>query len=647
MLDLIRKKQKTTLIKFVFWAIIATFVGTIFLVWGKGNDRGSADGNSVAMTVNDTTITIQAFQSTYRNLYQFYQNLNNGQFNDDMAKRLGLAQTAYDQLVRQALLEQEGDRLGIEVTRQELVDSIAKIPQFQKDGLFDRQTYLQLLEYQRLTPDEFESSQERVLFAGKVEDQIQSTVTVTDSDIEAEYRKQNEKINLNFVRLAPTLFESKVKVDDASLKKFFQDNQEDFRIPVKIAIRYLQFEPGRYVDEIEPTEADLEKYYKRNLDKFEIAEQASASHILIKLEEDMDEATKAEKRKLAESVLEKAKSGEDFAALARKFSDDTGTANKGGTLGYFPRGSMVPAFETAAFSLEPGEISNIVESQFGLHIIKGDGYIKPAIKPMAEVLDEVTTGVKKQLSNQYAFEKAMDAYNINRKTGDLDKAAKDNNLGIKESGLFDRNTPIDGINPDAEVKAAAFALEMNELAHPIRLASGIFLVGLKEKRESQIPEFSEVKKQVEDAYRKEKSVGLADAAAAEMLAALKDGQSFSSLAKKAGVKIEETGLFASSYGDFIPQLGNAEDLAKDAFSLTKENKVAPAVYELADRFVVVMLKDKQEADLTKLDSTTKEKLRETVKKNMQREVLDARIEELKKAAIIVPTPYFQSLLDRG
>ncbi len=646
MLDLIRKKQKSTLIKFVFWGIIATFVGTIFLVWGKGSE-GPSDGGNIAASVNGTQITVQDYQRAYRNLYTFYQNLYSDRFNAEMEKQLGLAGTAIDQLVRQVLLEQEGDRLGIEVNRKEVVDAIARIPQFQVNGVFDRNTYLQVLNYQRIAPEDFELGQERALFSEKVEEHIMSAVTVEESDIEAEFRKQNEKVNLEFVRLAPALFESKVKVSEDELRRYFEENREDFRVDTRVAIRYLQFEPGRYTDDVTVDDAALEKYYSRNLDQFEIEEQVSAAHILVKVDKDAGEAVRDEKRKLAEKILEKAKSGEDFARLARKHSDDTGSAAKGGALGYFSRGTMVPAFEKAAFSLKPGEISDIVESPFGLHIIKVDGYIEPGVKPLADVIDTVRAGLQKEQSVQVAFEKAMDAYNINRKTGDLEKAARDNDLGIKETGLFDRETAIDGIGQAPEVSAAAFGLEPGTLARPVRLESGIYLIALKEKQESHIPEFAEVRKKVEAAYRKSRADDLARNAAEEILAGLKDGKTLAGLARKFDVKVEETGDFTQSFQTFIPRLGNAEKLAAHAFELDADNRIAPEVYELGGRFVVATLKKRTPADMSQLDAAKRAQLRETVTSNMRREVLEAKIEELRKSAEIEYAPYLQQLLERG
>ncbi|PLY01483.1 MAG: hypothetical protein C0623_05340 [Desulfuromonas sp.] len=646
MLDLIRKKQQSVLVKFVFWGIIATFVGTIFLVWGRGSDRAS-DGSSVAITVNGTDIGVQEYQNAHRNLYQFYQNLYGDRFNAEMEKQLNLGKAAINQLIRQVLLEQEGKRLGIEVSEQEMVDSISKIPQFQKDGVFDRATYLQVLNYQRISPEDFETSQERTLFVDKVEEKIMDAVTVEESDVEAEFRKQNDKVNLSFVRLAPASFESKVKVQDGDLEEYFNQNREQFQIPTRIALRYLLFEPGRYVDEVPVDEAAINKFYERNLDKYEIEEQVDAAHILIKVEKDAEEDVRAEKRKLAEKVLEQAKAGEDFAKLARQYSDDTGSAAKGGDLGYFSRGTMVPAFEQAAFALKPGKISDIVESPFGFHIIKMNGYIEPGVKPLAEVLDDVKAGLKKDGAVRVAFEKAMDAYNINRKTGDLEKAAAENDLGVKETGLFDRQKPGDGIEQNPALLTAAFALEKGELARPVRTGSGIYLISLKEREESHIPEFSAVKKKVEEAYRKSESIGLAKKAAEKILAGLQAGKKFSSLAKEADVKFEETGLFAQSYGAFVPRIGNAEKLAEKAFELSEENRIAPDVYELGDRFVVAQLKEKQPADMSELTAEKREQLRETVSNTMRREVLDARVAELKEEAEITAAPFINQLLEEG
>ena len=642
MLDLIRKKQQTTLIKCVFWLIIATFVGTIFLVWGKGDDGGPSSEN-IVVTINDVGVSASDFKNSYDNLYRFYQSIYGNSFNAEMEKLLKINQTAYDQIVRQVLLIQEGERIGLSVNRQEIVDAIAKIPQFQVNGNFDRQTYLDILSYQRITTDDFEADQERTIFTQKAETALQDGVTVSDNDIEEEFIKQNEKVDLSFVRVNPVDFEKAVKVENAALETFFTDNQEQFRAPARISLRYLQFDPARYIEEVVLDEDEINKFYRRNLDQYGIDESVTASHILIKVEQSDSDDKKAKKRELAEKVLAKVNDGEDFAALARKYSDDKGSAVKGGDLGSFVRGTMVPEFEQTAFSLNPGEVSDLVETQFGLHIIKVSKYVKADVKKLDEVMDLVKAGLSIDKSGKYAFEKAMDAYNINRKTGNLENAAAEFNLGIKETGTFTRGQSIDGIGNSDQVTAAAFALKEGELARPIALDSGIYLIALKERQESHIPELSTVKADVEIDYRKQEAKILAEQAAAKLLEGLNNGKKLSRLAKTVKSKVEQTAPFASTFGNSIPKIGESADLAQAAFELTTEAPVAPQVYEIGGRFIVATLNQKDAADMSLLDEIKRTELKDSVLASKRQETLDLRLETLKKEAGITVSAYLLSL----
>ncbi|AMV72935.1 peptidyl-prolyl cis-trans isomerase [Desulfuromonas sp. DDH964] len=645
MLDLIRKKQKTTIIKFVFWAIIATFVGTIFLVWGKGSDRSSGGDPNLAVQVNGDPISYAQYQNVYRNLYQLYQSIYREQFTPTLEKQLRLPQQAYDQVVDQTLLLQEADHRGIKVSKDELVKSIAEIPAFQENGQFTKERYLQVLNYQRLTPDEFEGMQRNQLLGEKVRAQLQEGVAVSDEEITADYRKQNEKVNLAFVRLAPALFESRIKVDDKELQTYFAEHREEFRLPEAISLSYLRFVPSRYAKDVVFEEGDLEKYYRRHLDRFEIQEQVKAAHILIKVDQNSSPEQKTARRKLAEKVLDEAKAGKDFADLARRYSDDPGSATKGGDLGYFPRGAMVKPFEQAAFSLKPGELSGIVESSFGFHIIKCEGYIEAGIKPLAEVTDAVKEGLRSEKASQLALEKALDAYNINRKGGTIEAAAKASDLEVQTTGLFSRDEAIDGLGNVPEIAAQAFALVPGELARPVALADGVILYSIKERRESRLPELAEVRERVINAYRQARAGDLARQTADALLAALKEGKSLATLAKKENLKIEETGSFARAYGDFVPRLGSNPEIAAAAFQLTTAEPVAPVVYDLDGQFVVVTLKSREEADMDALDATKRDEIRETLLTRKRNDAVTARLKELREKAEIVIAPALQSELE--
>jgi len=638
MLQLIRTKQKTFIVRVIFWVIIAAFVGTVFLVWGRGGDSGPA-GTNAALQVNETKIAYEEYKSAYSNLYNLYQGIYRESFTPQLEKQLNLPQKAIDQLIGQALMMQEAEKTGFDVSKDELVASIATYPAFQEDGKFSRDRYIQVLNYERISPEQFEASQRRQLLVDKLREQLQQNISVSAKEIEESYRAENDKINLNFVRLLPASFENKVKIENEALEAYFKEQQEDFRQPERISLRYLQFDPARYEKEIANfADAELERYYRRNIDLFEIKEQAKASHILIKVDKDADAAQKEVRRALAASILQQLHEGADFATLARTKSDDPGSASKGGELGYFGRGTMVAPFDNAVFSMSPGDISELVETDFGYHIIKLEEYIEPGVKTLAESLDAVKNGLRAEKSRQLVYEKAMDAYNINRKSGDLEAAAKANDLGIKETGLFDRTDAIDGIGREEEVIAAAFSLNNGELARPVQTTQGVFLFNIKERQPSIIPELKDVRAAVEAAYRKVKAVELAKETADKLLQNVLAKKSLNTAAKAAKVQVEETGLFSSSYGAFVPRVGSSQELSDAAFALNTESPLGQVVFKQGEGYILISLKQTEKADLKNLGTAEHKKIEDKLLAQKKDAAISDKLKVLKDAAQISIDP---------
>lgn len=641
MLDLIRRKKKSGLIKMVFWAIIATFVGTIFLVWGKGSDQTVANG-SLAAKVGDTEIGFAEFQSVYSNLYSLYQNIYRDQFTPEMEKRLGLRRQALESLIDQALLAQEAERQGVRVSKKEIIEAIAATPAFQQGGVFDKERYIQVLNYQRITPEQFEASQRRQLLIEKIQAKLFDQVRITDEQVEAEYLKQGQKLNLEFLRFSPVVFAARVEADEESLKAYFEQHLENFRIPEKVSLRYLQFDPQRYLEKVSLEQEELERYYRRHLIDYEVPEQVSVSHILIRVPEDAPEEEKALKKEHAENLLSQIAEGKDFAELATTHSDDPGSAAAGGKLPLFPRGTMVPAFEEAAFNLKPGEIGELVETPFGFHILKGEMYVEAGIRSIAEVMEEVKSGLRREKARQMAMEAAMDAYNINRKSGDLESAAEQSDLGIKETGLFTREGAIDGLPDTPEIKEAAFSLEPGELARPVTTEAGIILMALKERQSSRLPELDEVRTRVAQAYADSRAEELAGEAAEQALEKIKQGEA--DFAAIEGVKAEETGFFSRSYGDFVPRVGASRELFDLAFDLSPESALIPKVLLVGQDYFVVRLKQSEQADPAELTRSRREEIRNRLVSAREEELLQTKLEELRKQTAIEIQPSMNNYL---
>jgi len=619
MLQFVRSKQKSVLIKIAFGVIILSFViGYTMLT--SPTDQRAQQGREVAARVNGAEISYDSFQNSYSNLYNLYQNIYQGNFNAVLEKQLNLPRQAMRQLIDEALLIQQAQELNLEITEKELIDSIAQYDAFQVDGKFNRDRYLEVLNYQRMNPEQFEATQRRKLLTQKVRNNLQQGISINDTELADAFHMENDKINLNYVWLTPALVESKVKVTDEGLKQFFEQNIEEFRIPEKVSLRYLQFDPARYENEVATaTDEELQRYYRRNLDQFDIKEQVRAAHILLRIQKDADTVTIQKRADLADKLLKQLQGGADFAQLAKTNSDDKSNAADGGDLGTFGRGTMVTEFEDAAFALRPGQLSPVVQTSFGFHIIKVTEYIEPGVKPLVDVIDEVKAGLVLEKSRQLAYEKAMDAYNINRKTGDLETAATANDLGIKETGFFSADDAIDGIGRVPEIGQAAFTLKENQLARPIQTTQGVFLFTLKERQPSHLPELNKVKPTVEQDYRSEQAQSLAKELADKLLKQAAEQKSLRTAAQNLKLMVEESGDFSRSFGFFIPRIGSSEELSEAAFNLTEEAPVANKVYTINSKFLVASLKNAQTADLEALDQTDRELLKNrllTEKKEM-------------------------------
>ncbi len=648
MLQFVRSKQKSVLIKIAFGVIILSFVIGYTMLTAP-TDQNANQGGDIAARVNGDEISYGTFQSGYSNLYNLYQNIYQGNFDAELEKQLNLPKQALQQLVEEALLVQQATELNLEVTQQELIDSIAQYDAFQVDGKFNRDRYLEVLNYQRMSPEQFEMSQQRQLLTQKVRDSLQQGAAVSDDSLKSSFHKENDKVNLNYVWLTPALVETKVTVSDNALKAFFEANIEDFRVPEKVSIRYLQFDPARYEDEAgSGSDDDLQRYYRRNLDLFEIKEQVTAAHILLRVPEDATPEVIQQREDLSKELLKQLQEGADFSQLAKTHSDDKSNATKGGDIGTFGRGVMVSEFEEAAFALRPGQLSEVVRTPFGFHIIKVDEYIEPGVKSLVDAIDEVKAGLTLERSRQLSYEKAMDAYNINRKSGDLETAATANDLGVKETGFFSANSAIDGIGKVAAINQAALSLKDGELARPIQTTQGVFLFTLKERQASHLPELNQVKAAAEKNYRIEQAQSLAKELADQLQAKATEKKSLNSAAKSLKLTVEESGEFSRSFGAFIPRIGSSEELSKEAFALTEESPIASQVYTIGDKYLVASLKKSEIADFEALSASDLELLTNRLLDEEKKQVVADKLSQLmQQAKIEIMVPELISAFEKG
>ena len=271
-----------------------------------------------------------------------------------------------------------------------MVEFIRHIPAFRENGQFvgtDR--YRAVLRAQRppLREDDFENSVRADLLAQKLQEAVTSWVTVSEQETDAEYRRRNEKVKLDVVGFTADQFRTGLTATDAEAQALYTKDPSRYKFGERRKIRYLTVDTQALRASITPTPQQVEAHYQTNLQQFSNPEQVHAQHILLKTT-DKDAAAV---RKQAESVLKEAKApGADFPALARKYSEDEASKGSGGDLGFFGRGSMVKPFEDAAFAMAPGQTSDLVQTDFGFHVIKVLEKRAAGQRPLAEVKDQIS-----------------------------------------------------------------------------------------------------------------------------------------------------------------------------------------------------------------------------------------------------------------
>ena len=528
---------------------------------GTGADAASSD---TVAKIEGHTITGAEFRRSYQAQLQAYRSAYGGQMNEQLLKQLGVENQILQQMVDERAALAEADRLGITVSDEEVRQRILATPAFQENGAFIGETrYQQLLRMQRppMTAGQFEDNVRRSLAVDKLRSSVTDWLSVADKELEAEYRRRNDKVKLAVIGFTADTFRPQVTVTDAEVASHFDAHKDDFKIPEKRKIKYLLIDIDGMRTKIVVPAADIEAAYNTNSQQYETPEQVRASHILLKTEGKDDATVKAK----AEDLLKKAKAGADFAELAKANSEDEASAKNGGDLDYFGRGRMVPEFDQVAFALQPGQISDVVKTQYGYHIIKTTDRKAATTRPLAEVRQQLSDQLSYERAQAQATDLAATLEKEIKKPADLDKAAKDRGLTVQESGFFAREEPILGLGPAPEVASKAFDMKPNEVAGPLRASRGFVFETMTAKQDPYVPKVDEVKDRVRDELIKVKARDVSRQKAAEIAAKLKSAPDFEKAAKAAGVEAKTTELIAS--GAPIPDLGVAPAVDEVAFKL--------------------------------------------------------------------------------
>jgi len=584
------------------WSLAIVILAFIVLYIPSFLKSDAAANSDVVASVEGRDITVGRFRAAYQRQMQAYRAQFGGNVDEKMLKQLGIDQRIVQQMIEEETALAEASKLGITATDEEVRTRIASMPGLQENGQFiGEQRYRQLLQMQTppLTVSDFEDQIRRAITIEKLRSALTNWITVTDKEVEDEFQRRNEKVKLAIVAFAADKFREGLDASDAELTAYYDAHKNDLKVPEKRKVRYALVDTQALRNTITVSADDVKRYYEDNEQQYSTPEQVRASHILFKTDGKNDDAVK----KQAEEVLAKAKSGADFAKLATEYSQDDASKVKGGDLDFFPKGQMVPEFDKAVFSMKVGEISDLVKSQFGYHIIKLVDK-KPAAK---KTLDEVRAQIEDQLKWERAQAEAQrvadDVAGKLKKPADFDGYAKGRGLTVGESAMFSREEPIAGLGMAPAVAERAFDLKEGEVSEPIRTQQGFAFITVTGKQDSYIPKLDEVKAKVREEVIKKKAADVAREKAASIGAQMKSGD-FNAAAKAAGLEVKTTDFI--SRGGTLPGIGTSPAVDAVAFTL-QPNQVSDPIATDNGTVIVKVLErqDPAPADLASGKSSIK------------------------------------------
>ena len=404
-----------------------------------------------------------------------------------------------ESLVSDRLVELEAKRLGVAVSDEAVAHAIVTLPAFQDGGRFvGKDEIRRRLELSGESEEEFESTLRHQIERESLAGLIGAGVQVSDAEVEREFRRRTEQLRLEYVQVDAARYKAAVQPSDEEVKARFEAKREAYKIPEQRVVSYVLLDRAALQPQVAVTDRELEVYYSDHREDFRQQEEACASHILVKVKQgDAGEGhPDAEAKALAQKLLDQLKAGADFAELAKKSSEDTGSAAQGGDLGCFAPGRMVPEFDEAVFALEPGATSDLVKSSFGYHVIRLVSRKEATVPPLGQLKERIRASVLDKKVVELGDKKASALSDALAHRKSLEEAAKAQGLTVQKSAPFARADMPPGLASPSLV-ARVFQMKAGDTEKEgFSLPQGAAFVSLAEVRSARVPELKDVKEKV-------------------------------------------------------------------------------------------------------------------------------------------------------
>jgi peptidyl-prolyl cis-trans isomerase D len=563
---------------------------------GPGNTQTSSD---VVAKVGDESVTVA----------EIGQQLNQIKQRNQVPPMLEpyYAQQILRQLLLQKEMEYEAGQLGIRVSNDEIADRIRLIlpAAFNGGAPIAPDQYASLVESRTQMPvSQFEDTVRQGLLQEKFQKLVTDGISAGPAELQEEFRYRNEKVKLDYAFIKPEDLEAKITLDDAAIKAGYEKNKARYQVPEKRVVRYAIVDVNQIRQNIHISDDQLLAQYKKNLQDYQVPDRAHVEHILLMTVGKTD-AEIEEIQKKAQDILSQARKGANFEDLAKKYSEDPGTKDKGGDLGWIVKGQTVAEFEKAAFSLPKGSISDLVKTQYGFHIIKIIDKETAHTKTFDEVKDSIRAPLMLSEADKQAgdiADKLSQAIRQSNKVS-LDDLAKQYHLTVGETRPVAATDPLLelGNSQDVKVSDSIFNLRQGDLSLPIHTDRGYLVLSIKQILPAHQGSLEEVRDKVVADLKQEKAATDARSKADELVKRVKAGDKFDAAAKALGLEAKTSDELAR--GGSISNVASGKQLAA-AFQLKAGDVGSPL--NLGTNWLVYKVVDKQEPNPADFEKQKKE-----------------------------------------
>ena len=611
------------------WVMFA-FISIPFVLWGVHQYADTNADINVAV-VNGKQISIDEYQRAYQQQRDRIQRMLGKNFDPSLIDNEQFKKNILENLVEREVLRQGAHDAGLRVSAVRVGAEIRGIPSLQSKGQFDPELYHRLLRAQGLSVGAFENTVSDDLVIQQLNQGIADSAFVTKPELDALLRIKLQQRDIGYAVVPAASYLGEATVKDDAIEQYYKDNADLFRIPERVSMDYLELSVDTLAKDVKVTEEAARERYKEREADFATPEERHARHILIQVASDAPQEKVDAAKKKAEDILARIRKGESFSELAKKFSQDPGSAKEGGDLGFFGRGVMDKAFEQAAYALKVGEVSEPVRSTFGFHIIKLEGIRGGQRKPFEQVRSEVERDIKRQQAEEKFYSEADTLSNLAfEHADDLTTAAQELHLPIQNTGLFTRdNGP--GIADNPKVRAAAFADDVlvgGKNSEAIEITQEhVVVLHLKEHKPATLRPLEEVREDIRQKLRLEAAKAKAKTVGEDAVRRIKGGEDAAAVTANLKLKWERLGYVAREGSKENPQIVEA------AFSLMPSGDAKP-VFDgeslQSGDYAIYGLYAVKEGDPAGADEKTVESLKSSLAKEYGQVTFEDYLDALKQ-----------------